>query len=99
MVEYLPVGPKEAPQTIFGKKNISGLKSLTPYPSPLCSAPSTQTPAQDRLERGRQFQQTQQIHALPQGSRAASLTPILALIPEGTPTPAAVQTQTQHRHR
>ena len=38
MVEYLPVGPKEAPQTIFGEKNISGLKSLTPYPSPLCHA-------------------------------------------------------------
>ena len=37
MVEYLPVGPKEAPQTIFGKKNISGLKSLTPSPSPLCT--------------------------------------------------------------
>ena len=38
MVEYLPVGPKGAPETIFGKKNISGLKSLTPYPSPLCTA-------------------------------------------------------------
>ena len=36
MVEYLPVGPKGAPQTIFGEKIISGLKSLTPYPSPLC---------------------------------------------------------------
>ena len=33
MVEYLPVGPKGAPQTIFGEKIISGLKSLN-FPNP-----------------------------------------------------------------
>ena len=38
-MEYLPVGPKGAPETIFGNKNISGLKSLTPSPSPLCRGP------------------------------------------------------------
>ena len=31
MVEYLPVGPKEAPQTIIGKKMIDFSPPLNPY--------------------------------------------------------------------
>ena len=38
MVECHPVGSQRFPQIIIGKKTqISGLKSLTPYPSPLCT--------------------------------------------------------------
>jgi len=37
MVEYLPVGSKEGPKTIIGKKKISSPKFLNHNPSPLCS--------------------------------------------------------------
>ena len=42
MVEYFPVGSQGAPKIIIGKKYfrpLKTLKSLTPYPSPLCSTP------------------------------------------------------------
>merc|ERR1712055_642213 len=37
MVEYLPVGSKEGPQTIIGKKKKSSPKFLNHTPSPLCT--------------------------------------------------------------
>ena len=37
MVEYLPVGSKEGPQTIIGKKKNSSPKFLNHNPSPLCT--------------------------------------------------------------
>ena len=37
MVEYLPVGSKEGPQTIIGQKKFSSPKFLNHTPSPLCT--------------------------------------------------------------
>ena len=37
MVEYLPVGSQEAPQTIIAKKKISSPEILNYTPSPLCN--------------------------------------------------------------